>query len=197
MNTFIYKGIKYCYEEVDGAKKLRKIQLFDNFGFEVDGDVAVEAISKPNENEEIDTVQEIRNFLRGYPENTTLKDVLDELETGGASEEDIAEVVDGMITETGEQIDDELEDVFFPPKVNLITSETSGDTIILTLVGDNIDDDRSVAWSLRLGDIRVETTGTGRILTLEGTRANQFNSASTVTAKVVIGEYTSPQLTVK
>ncbi len=197
MNTFIYKGIRYCYEEVDGVKKLRKIQLFENFGFEVDGDVAVEAITKPNDNNEIDTVDEIKNFLHGYPENTTLKEVLDEIEAGGASEEDIANTVDNLITETDAQIDDDLEDVFFPPKVNGIAAEDSGENVTLRLVGENIADDRPVAWSLRLGDIRVETSGVGTTLTLDSTRSTQYRNASQVTGKVVIGDYTSAQIRIK
>ncbi len=97
MESFIYKGIKYSYEVVDGVKKLRKIGLFGDFGFDVDGDVAVEQIVEPNENGELDTLKEVANFLKGYPEGKTLKEVIDEIEP----------IIDDEVTE--EEIADDWE----------------------------------------------------------------------------------------
>lgn len=107
-NKKVYRhgGAKYNFEEAeDGKLVLVSISIFGkNFVFPNGGipeqdieqivDNVKEEVKETNEDGEINRLNEIAAFLRGYPEGTTLEEVLRNIESGSVehiTDEEIAD----------------------------------------------------------------------------------------------------------
>lgn len=81
--------------------------------------------------------------------------------------------------------------------VTNIESEKVDDVIVITASGNNLSE-QGIDWELTLDDLEpLELTSTGPILTLSAENTALYEAASTVTAKITIGEYPSEVYTLK
>ena len=89
--TYICGGVKYHFEEKDGKLHLLSLEIWNklfvlpNGGIpeqtvEVISQAVEETITKTNEDGRINRLEEIKEFLSGYPEGTSLEEVLADVE---------------------------------------------------------------------------------------------------------------------
>lgn len=131
-----------------------------------------------NQDGEVNTLQEVLDAFRNFPEGTTIQEALEAIEGGGLQEEDI-------------------EDVFFPKEVSAISAGEDGANIVLMLTGENIDDEDEIDWLLTMDGVEHELAGLGRTLTLSGDLVDEYNAAERVTAKVTVASYESSTYVLK
>jgi hypothetical protein len=81
--------------------------------------------------------------------------------------------------------------------VTNIEADTKDELVVLTASGNNLSE-QEINWEITLDDSDpLELTSTGPELTLSEENTALYEAASTVTAKVVIGEYSSEVYTLK
>ena len=96
-------GLVFYYEEKDGEKKIRYIQVYLKKNLmKVDGDIGISEIVDENENGELDRLDEIVKFLKGLPEGSNLKQIIDSID--GLSEDE-KEALNDLIN--GQEISEE------------------------------------------------------------------------------------------
>ena len=119
-----------------------------------------------------------------------------EIEDGGVHLEDLApEVRDKII---GDDItEDDLENVFFEPKVNGITTETTGENVVVIADADNVDDDEEVTWHFDMDGVKIDIDGVGTTLELTTSQSAAFNDATSVIVSLSCSDYDSEPFTIK
>jgi hypothetical protein len=81
--------------------------------------------------------------------------------------------------------------------VTNIEADTKDELVVLTASGNNLSE-QEINWEITLDDSEpLELTSTGPELTLSEDNTALYEAASTVTAKVVIGDYPSEVYTLK
>jgi hypothetical protein len=82
--------------------------------------------------------------------------------------------------------------------VTNIEAAIEEELVVITASGNNLSEQEIINWEITLDDSDpLELTSTGPELTLSEENTALYEAASTVTAKVVIGEYTSEVYTLK
>lgn len=133
---------------------------------------------EPNHDGEVNTMQEIIDAFKGFKEGETIKDEIDN-------------IVD-------DDIDEELEHIYFPKSVSAISADDSGDAVVLSLTGENINEENNVHWTLTMDGVELdEIDGIGDSLTLDEEQSALYRSAGEVKAKIYVGGYESAEYTVK
>lgn len=123
---------------------------------------------------------------------------VDEAEVKRILEENIGELVDDYCQEAMDEIEEDIESVFFPKKVDSVAASFSVDGIILNAVGENIEDDDKMHWQILFdGGHRLEKSSVGPSVILSGEDNDRYVGASHVTAVISIGEYVSGTLNIK
>lgn len=114
----------------------------------------------------------------------------DEIRDGGIKLDDLSDEVKEQLA--GNQLtDDDLENIFFPPEVTEITSDTTGEQVVLTAEAENIEDEEAVTWHIDTDGEVTEIDSKGTSLTLDETLAAKFLSASVVKVRLECSDYES------
>lgn len=183
-----YGFVTVFYEENDkGEKVIRKLRFLGEKKNEyvTDGNIILDDIMKPNEDGKVNRIEEIYALLQNLPEGANLKAIIDEM---GLSEED-RQMLEDL---SGDQLsDEEIENIYFPKSVTSITADESGEFVVLTLTGENVEADDAVIWTLTLDGVEEEIEGTGLSLTLDAEQSADFKAASVITVTVYDGGYES------
>jgi len=101
-----YDFITVTYDEAqDGTKTIKKMRFFGSskHEFKVEGNIELDE----NEDGEINTFGEIMKFLKGLPEGSNLKNILDNIDTSALSEEEKAALE--QLVNADEVTEEELE----------------------------------------------------------------------------------------
>lgn len=131
-----------------------------------------------NSDGKVNTVEEVIKVFKDFPEDMTVQEAIGELMGGGLQDEDI-------------------ENIFYPKEVTGITADESGELVILNLVGNNIEEDDAIDWTMEMEGVEKELSGVGTTLTLSAEDSAEYRAANNVSAKVSIGEYDSESFTLK
>ncbi len=113
-------------------------------------------------------------------------------------EENVSEFVDDYCQEAIAEIEEDIESVFFPKKVDSVTASSSVDGTILSAEGENIEEDDRMNWQILFdGGNMIEKSSVGPSVILSEEDNDLYVGASHVTAVISIGEYVSGTITIK
>ena len=123
---------------------------------------------------------------------------VNETEVKRILEENVSEFVDDYCQEAIAEIEEDIESVFFPKKVDSVTASSSVDGTILSAEGENIEEDDRMNWQILFdGGNMIEKSSVGPSVILSEEDNDLYVGASHVTAVISIGEYVSGTITIK
>ena len=135
------------------------------------------------------TVERLNELLTGHNSNGVIDTVPEVIDAMSGIRED------GAVS--GEEDENVIENVFFPPIVTGITADMSAGGITLNATAENIDEDEDVTWVIDMDGTETEIDSMGTALELTAEQVSQYDAASNVSVKLICYDYESDPYTLK